>query len=74
MYVCMYVCLPGGGGTYFVSVDKGVPPKGIQFSETVWDGSIFHCANSGKGLKYTCLEMGPCLSGKELSYLCTVNK
>ena len=44
---------------------RDVPPKGVQFSESVWDGGIFHCTNSGKGLKYTCLERGPCLSGKD---------
>ena len=61
----------GGGCTYFVSVGRDVPPKGARFSESVWDGGIFHCTNSGKGLKYTCLERGPCLSEKGLlSYLC----
>ena len=24
---------------------------------------MFHCTHSGKGLKYTSLERGPCLSG-----------
>ena len=41
-------------------------PKGVLFSESVWDGSIFHCTKSGEGLKYACLERGPCLSGKGL--------
>ena len=27
----------GGGGTYFVSMGKDVPSKGVQFSESVWD-------------------------------------
>ena len=30
----------------------------IQFSVSVWDGGIFHCTNSGKRLKCTCLERG----------------
>ena len=61
----------GGGGTYYVRVARDVPPKGVQFSESVWDGGIFYCPNSGKGLKYTCLKRGPCLPGKGLlSYLC----
>ena len=58
----------GGGGCY---VGRDVPPKGVQFSESFLDGSILHCTNSGKGLKYTGLERGPCLSGKGLlNYLC----
>ena len=49
----------GGGGRctyYIVSVGRDVPLKGVRFSESVWDGGILHCTNSGKGLKYTCLE------------------
>ena len=45
----------GGGGRHLLY-------KGIQFSQSVCDRAIFHCTNSGKGLKYTCLERGPCLS------------
>ena len=30
----------------------------IQFPVSVWDGGIFHCTNSWKRLKYTCLERG----------------
>ena len=33
---------------------KGV----IQFSVSVWGEGIFHCTNSGKRLKYTCLKRG----------------
>ena len=40
-----------GGGTIF------------QFLESVLDGGKFHCTNSGKGLKYSCLERGLCLTG-----------
>ena len=48
-----------------------VPLKEVQFSEFVRDGGIFHCTNSGKRLKYTCLERGPCLNRKVLlSYFC----
>ena len=62
--------LMGPGCTYYASVGRDLPPKEVQFSEPVWDGSIFHCTNSGKGLKYTCLEGGPFWSGKGLlSYL-----
>ena len=42
------------------------------FSESFWNGvySIIQILNNGKGLKHTCLERGPCLSGKGLlSYL-----
>ena len=50
---------------------RNVPPKGVQFSESVWDGGVFHYTNSVKRLKYTGLERGPCLSGKGLlDYLC----
>ena len=28
------------GGTYYVSAGRDVPPTGIQFSESVWDGGI----------------------------------
>ena len=55
----------GGVSSYFVSVSRDVPPKGIQLSESVWDGGIFHCTNTWKGLEYTCLERGPIyLSGR----------
>ena len=58
-------------GTYCLSVGRDVPPKGVQLSESVWDGGIFYYANSGKGPKYICLERGPCLTGNGLlSYLC----
>ena len=61
----------GGGGNHYVSVGRDVPLKGVQFSESVWDRRIFHNTDSGKRLKYTCLERGPCLSGKGLlTYLC----
>ena len=64
----------GGTGereTYCVNVGRDVPPKGVHFSESVWDGGIFHCTNSGKGFKYTCSERGPRLSRKGLlSYHC----
>ena len=46
----------GGLGTHYVSVGRDVPPKGVQLSETVSEGGIFHCTNSGNGLKYTYLE------------------
>ena len=41
---------------------------GALFSESFWDGvySIIQILNNGKGLKHTCLERGPCLSGKGL--------
>ena len=38
-----------GGGSYHVSVGRDVPPKGVQFSKSFWNGGIFHCTNSGKG-------------------------
>ena len=40
----------GGGGHYYLNVGKDVPPKGVQFSESAWDGGIhvFH-GLSGKG-------------------------
>ena len=44
-------CGVGGGVTYYISVGRDVPPKGIQFSESVWDGGIYHCTKSGKSLK-----------------------
>ena len=34
----------GGGATYYVSVGRDVPPKGVQFPESAWDRGIFHCA------------------------------
>ena len=39
-----------GENTYYVSVGRDLPPKGVQ------DGGIFHCTNSEKGLKFTCLK------------------
>ena len=59
----------GGGqdeNTYFVSVGRDVPPKGVQFSESVWDGGIFHCTKFlGRGSNIpvwkgvpACLERG----------------
>ena len=33
-----------------------------MFSESVRVEGIFYCTNSGKGLKYICLERGPCVS------------
>ena len=52
---CVLVTGSGGGGGHF-------------FSESFWDGvySIIQILNNGKGLKHTCLERGPCLSGKGL--------
>ena len=48
----------GGGGTFFQSLSG----TGVY--------SIIQILNNGKGLKHTCLERGPCLSGKGLlSYL-----
>ena len=61
----------GSWGTYHVRVGRGVLPKVAKISQSVQDGVIFHCANSGKGPKYTCLEKGPSLSGNGLlSYRC----
>ena len=59
------------GGTYYISVGREVPLKGIQFFRVCLGRGVFHCKNSGKGLKYTCLERGDGLYGKGLlSYLC----
>ena len=40
----------GGGGAFYVSVGRDVPPKGARFSGSIRHGGIFHCTNSGKGL------------------------
>ena len=51
---------------------RDVPPEGVQFSESVWDGGIFHSSilERGSDIMYICLETGLCLSGKGmLSYL-----
>ena len=59
------------GEINYVNVGRDEPPKGVQFSEFVWDGGISHCTNYEKGFKYTCLERGPCLFREGLfSYLC----
>ena len=39
--------------------------RGSSFRVCLGRG-IFHCANTGKWLKYTCLKRGTCLSGKGL--------
>ena len=31
-----------------------VPTKGVLFSESVWNGGVFHYKRSGKGFKYNC--------------------
>ena len=48
-----------GGHLLCKCVGRDVQSKGVQFSESVWDRGIFHCTNSGKGLKYTYLERVP---------------
>ena len=41
-----------GAGTYYVSVSMDVPPKGVQFSESVWDGvySILQILGRGSNI------------------------
>ena len=58
--------------SYYVGVGRDAcHQKGSDFHSMSSMGYIFHCTNSGKGFKYTCLEMGPCLSEKGLlSYPC----
>ena len=51
-------------GTHYISMVRDVPTKGVLFSESVWNGGVFHCKKSGKGFKYTCLERGSFLSEK----------
>ena len=53
----------GWGGTHYISMGRDVRTKGILFSESVWNGVVFHCKTYGKGFKYTCLERGSCPSG-----------
>ena len=38
-----------GGGHLQFECGRDVPKKGNTFSESVWDGDIFHCTNFGKG-------------------------
>ena len=57
-------------GSSYGSLGRTCHQKRLRF-QSVWDGGIFHCTNSGKKLKHTCLERGPYLSGKGLlRYLC----
>ena len=51
------------GRTHYISMGRDESTKGVLFSESVWNG-VFHYKQSGKGIKYTSLEMGSCLSGK----------
>ena len=51
----------GGGVTCYVSEGRDVPPKGANFSESVWNGGILHCTNSEKGFKYTWKGVPACL-------------
>ena len=44
-----------------------MPTKGVLFSESVWNGRVFHCKKIWEGVqrfKYICLERDSCLSGK----------
>ena len=51
----VYDPAPGMGCTHYISMGRGVLTKGVLFSESVWNGGMFHCKKSGKGFKYTCL-------------------
>ena len=42
-----------------------MPTEGV-FSESVWNGDVFHCKQVGKGFKCTCLERDSCLSRKKV--------
>ena len=53
-----------GRGTHYISMGRDMLTKGVLFSESVWNGGVFHCKKSEKEFRYTCLESGSCLSGK----------
>ena len=63
----MYPVDGGDGGALTMQVWVGMcHQKGSNFQSLSGMGGVFHYTNSVKRLKYTCLERGPCLSGKGL--------
>ena len=41
----------GGGGVHYISMGRDVRTKGILFSESAWNGVVFHCKKIWVGIE-----------------------